>query len=107
VWTMSMVADSLPVTLPQGQDLIFYDPLHVLKRIRYGFVSSEFTIGFGGQQIKFSIDRIQKASICSPVVFLNSRITKMYDSLPLELFSPKFFAHVLSQCPCSDIVMAP
>jgi hypothetical protein len=52
------------------------------------------------------MDRIQKASICSPVVFLNSGITKMQDSLPLELFSPKVFAQALSQCPCNDIVMA-
>jgi hypothetical protein len=89
VWTMSMVADSLPVTLPQGQVLIFSDPLHLLKRIRYGFVSSEFSIGSGRQQIKFLIDRIQKTSICSPVIFLNSRITKMHDLLSLKLFSQR------------------
>jgi hypothetical protein len=49
VSTMSMVADSLSVTLPQGQVLIFSDHLHLPKRIRYRFVSSEFSIGFGGQ----------------------------------------------------------
>jgi hypothetical protein len=49
VWTMSMVADSLPVILSQGQVLIFSDRLYLLQRIRYRFVSSEFSIGFGGQ----------------------------------------------------------
>jgi hypothetical protein len=89
VWIMSMVPNSVPVTLPQGQVLIFSDPLHLLKRIRYRFVSSEFSIGFGGQSIRFSIDRIHKSSICSPVAFLNSRIAKIHDSLHLELFSQR------------------
>jgi hypothetical protein len=40
------------------------------------------------------------------MVFLNFRVTKMHDSLPLEVFSPKVFTHVLSQCPYGDIVMA-
>jgi hypothetical protein len=66
VWTMSLVAESLPVTLPQGQVLIFSDSLHLLKRIRYRFVSSEFSIGFGGEQIQFSIDRIQKRATVYP-----------------------------------------
>jgi hypothetical protein len=69
-----------------GHCAIICDPLHRLKRIRYRWVCAEFLVGFGTQPITLSFARICDAGILSPVGFLNPRITKMHDVLPLELF---------------------
>jgi hypothetical protein len=61
-------------------------------RIRYRSVSSDTVIGFGADAVPFSIRDIEKWKILSLVIFMNSHMTKMHDSLP-----PHFFAQQLSQ----------
>jgi hypothetical protein len=67
--------------------LVISDPLHLLKRIRYRLLSSDFRIGVNGDERDFLISTIQTIAQVPPAVFDNSRMTKMHDSLPLHLFS--------------------
>jgi hypothetical protein len=67
--------------------LIITDPVYILKLIRYCFLSSPFQVGVGHDQTEFRIDDVQHKLPLPPTVFDNSRITKMHDSLALELFS--------------------
>jgi hypothetical protein len=46
------------------------------------------------ERIDFSIDRIQQGHFLSPVVFNNSKASKMRDSLSFELFSPKTLSYI-------------
>jgi hypothetical protein len=93
--------DSLSETaFPAGACLdagaIICDPKHLVKRLRYRFVRSELSIGFGAENIPFSLTKIQAAGFLAPVVFENSAITKMHDALPLQLFSPITFGWILA-----------
>jgi hypothetical protein len=85
---------------------IICDPKHLEKRLRYRLVSAEFSIGFGDDRISFSLARIQGADFLAPIVFDNSRITKMHDSLPLQLFSPVTFSWIL-ETEGLELVLAP
>jgi hypothetical protein len=64
-------------------------------------MSSTFLIRSGQSQIDDTPERIQIPSICTPVVFLNSEVTKMRDaiavaSVPLLLAHNRLsFAHSL------------
>jgi hypothetical protein len=70
-------------------------------------VSSDlFSIGFGADEITFSLARIREANFLAPVVFDNSKITKMHDSLPLQLFSPVTFSWILKH-PGPELVLTP
>jgi hypothetical protein len=62
-------------------------PLRILKRIRSRFLSGHFRIGVGNDKTEFCIDQIRDKSPLPSIAFNNSRITKIYDSLALELFS--------------------
>jgi hypothetical protein len=107
VETPDLVKIVLPDHFLQGLLAIICDPKHLCKRLRYRFVSARFSIGFGDQPpILFSLDRIQTAGFLAPVVFDNSRITKMYDSLPLQLFSPVTFMWILAH-PGPELVLTP
>jgi hypothetical protein len=66
---------------------IVSDPLHFLGRIRYRLLSSDFTIGVNENLKAFSRFYFQMAAQVPPVVFDNARITKMHNSLPVQLFS--------------------
>jgi hypothetical protein len=104
----AMFGISLGEHLLSGVLRIICDPKHLVKRVRYRFVhGSEFSIGFGVEDIRFSLDRIKAAGFLPPVVFENSRITKMHDSLPLELFSPVTFACILEREWAPEMVLAP
>jgi hypothetical protein len=79
---------SLPVSFLQGICPIICDHKHLVKRIRYRFMSSsQFSIGFGTEERFFSLSRIQQAGFLPDIVFDNSQITKIHDLLPLYLFS--------------------
>jgi hypothetical protein len=58
-------------------------------------VCAEFSIGFGGDRMSFSLATIPGRDVLAPIVFDNSRITKMHISLPLQLFSPVTFSWIL------------
>jgi hypothetical protein len=49
----------------------------------------------GGQHIIFSLERIKDAGFLASIVFDNSHVTKIHDSLPMQLFAPLTFAVVL------------
>jgi hypothetical protein len=67
--------------------VVMSDPLHLLKRIRYRLLSADFRINVNGDERDFAISAIQTIAQIPQVVFNNSRMTKMHDSLPLHLFS--------------------
>jgi hypothetical protein len=73
--------------------VIICDPLHLLKRIRFlvllQFICPE-------EHFEFFLSIIPEVHILSPVVFSNSRESKMHDSLPLELLSLKTLAYILN-----------
>jgi hypothetical protein len=70
----------------RARRLIITDPLHILKCIRYHFLSSPFRIGVGHGQTDFCIDDVRDKLPLPSIVFDNSRITKMHDLLALGLF---------------------
>jgi hypothetical protein len=97
----------LPHDLLRDLLAIICDPKHLAKRLRYRFVSAEFSIGFDPEHfIIFSLERIKGAGFLSLAVFDNSRITKMHDSLPLQLFSPVTFNWILTH-PGPELVLTP
>jgi hypothetical protein len=57
-----------------------------LKRIMYRLVSFD-AHARGHDSEYFSLHRIQAHVLLQPVVFQNTKVTKMHDSLPLHLFS--------------------
>jgi hypothetical protein len=66
--------------------LVIADRLHLLERISYRMLRGEFRIGINGDTSTFRVSKIQMSAKVSPVVFDNSRITKMDDSPPLDFF---------------------
>jgi hypothetical protein len=107
-WTQKVLFDSLHVPLDIPDCAAICDPLDLLKRIRYRWVLGALSIGVGPDDpTTFSLENIQGWRILSPVVFLNSHITKMHDSLPLRLFSPATFKQVLERGPSPEHVLAP
>ena len=68
---------------------IISDPLHILKRVRYRLLSGkQIIIGFQTENSVIDLNLLQSQLIqCPSIVFNNSKITKMHDSLPLTLFS--------------------
>jgi hypothetical protein len=106
VLTPNMNTIAFPDQVLDGLYAIICDPNHLEKRLRYRFVSACFSIGFGTECIIFSLDAIEAAGFLAPVVFDNSRITKMHDSLPLQLFSPVTFNWILHH-PGPELVLAP
>jgi hypothetical protein len=60
-------------------------PLDLLKRVRYHWVMAvTFCIASRAAKIGFNLDNVQGANIVSPLVFVNSPVSKMHDSLPLQ-----------------------
>jgi hypothetical protein len=100
--------NSLPVGFLQGICPIICNPKHLVKRIRYRFVSSsQFSIGFIAEERFFSLLRIQQAGFLPDIVFDNSQITKMHDLLPLYLFSPMTFTFILSREYTPELMLSP
>jgi hypothetical protein len=91
VWTMSMVADSLPATLPHGQVLIFSDPLHLLKRLRHRFVSSEFPLDLVGNKSTSRSTEFKKRAFAPPWYFLKFSHYKDARFAPFGIVLPKGF----------------
>lgn len=71
--------------------LIIPDFLHLMKRARYRIVSSDIRIGYKEKYIDVKISDFEKKLNLPKIVFNNCNLTKMHDSLPLELFSIKSF----------------
>jgi hypothetical protein len=67
--------------------LVVPDPLHLQKWIRYRLLSGEFRVAPTGSTHIFSITKIHTVAQLHPVVFDNSRITKLHEPLPLNLLS--------------------
>jgi hypothetical protein len=74
--------------------LVISDPLDILKRIRYRFLSGRLRIAVGNDQTEFHIDDVRDKLPLPPIVFNNSGITKIHDSLALELFSQASFHQI-------------
>jgi hypothetical protein len=102
---MSDRSDSIP-DMPV-RPVVICDPLHLLKRIRYRWVTSTFSIGFGTERVLFSTRRIKNAGFLSPIVFLQSRVSKMHDALPVQLFSPLTLSLIFRDNLSSEFIMAP
>jgi hypothetical protein len=98
---------------PSSSRAVAGDPLHLEKRVRYRMVSRrEFSVAWSRRngdvvQIQFSLDRIREAGICSPLVFANSKASKMHDSLPLGLFSVKTLGDILRTKKPPELLMVP
>jgi hypothetical protein len=86
--------------------VIICDPLHLLKRIRYRLVALLQLI-CPEEHFEFFLCVIHEAHILAPVVFNNSRESKMHDSLPLELFSLKTLACILNNPIIAETMMVP
>ena len=73
--------------LPIDFNTVLYtnDPLHMLKRARYRFLSHNFSQVFSNGNI-FNFSNIRHKFNIPSIVWYNGKITKMHDSLPLELF---------------------
>jgi predicted transposase YbfD/YdcC len=81
-----------------SQRLMISDPLHILKHIRYRFLSRHFRIRVGNDKTKFCIDQIRNKLPLPSIVYNNSRITNMHDSLAFELFSQASVHTIFQNC---------
>jgi hypothetical protein len=77
-----------------------------MKRIHHRWVSSEIAIPFGADPAKFSLRTLEGWNGVSLVVFMNSHITKMHNSLPLRFFSLTTFSTILRRGQGPQFVMA-
>ena len=68
-----------------SKPLFISDPLHILKRGRYRYLSHNF-VYFSRKEKSFNYTQIVSLINLHSYVFDNSRITKMHDELPLKLF---------------------
>jgi hypothetical protein len=59
------------------------------------------------QKVHFSLDDIRGAGIHPPLVFINSRVSKMHDSIPLQLFSPNTLSLILQCGMANQLLMMP
>jgi hypothetical protein len=64
-------------------------------------------MGLGHEELLFPIKRIQQAGFLSPIMFLQSRVSKVHDSLPLELISPSALTVILWDNLQTEFVLAP
>jgi hypothetical protein len=87
--------------------VIISDPLHLLKRICYRLIRTTLLMGLEHEELLFSIKRFQPIGFLSPIVFLQSRVSKMHDSLPLELFSPETLTVILRDHLQTEFMLAP
>jgi hypothetical protein len=79
-----------------------------MKRIRYRWVCFTFSTSFGSEEdIMLSLESIQSVGILLPAVVLTILITKMHDSLPLQLFSRLTLATIVERGLGTEIVIAP
>jgi hypothetical protein len=90
-----------------GGYAVFCDPLHLLKRKRYRWVACLFSIRFGADPLSsFSTKTLRNWRILPLVVFLNSQIRRMPDSLPFRLSSPRPFHDIRIRGPYPKHIMA-
>ena len=82
-FTVGQFNDNIPINLNQPIHCI--DPLHLLKRVRYRFLSHNFSL-VSKNEDTFNYTKLVSKFNLPDVVFDNSKITKMHDSLPLQLF---------------------
>jgi hypothetical protein len=80
--------------------------LQLLNRIRHRLLRIE-EFFLPEEHLHFCLQAIQDAHILSPVVFNNSRESKMHDSLPLELFSLTTLRHILENPIVGETMLAP
>ena len=73
------------------------DILHIFKRLRYRVLSCVVHCGFNLHNNYISIKLIKEILKVPSIVFDNSKLTKMNDQLPLELFDPYNFLKLLKE----------
>jgi hypothetical protein len=105
-WARRIPPESLVLNV-SGCPIVISDPLPLMKRIRYRWVSSLLSIGFCESLILFSTKNRQNWNILLPVVFLTSNTNKTHDSLPLRFFPPAPFSAILGRVARHESVMAP
>jgi hypothetical protein len=93
VWQGSLTRQPAFVPILRNTFAITCGPLHLCEQIRYGLLSLALFIS-EKERIDLDISRIQKVGFLSPVIFNNSPESKMHDSLPFELFSPKTLSYI-------------
>ena len=76
--------------LKSNEILYVSDPLHVLKRGRYRFVSHQL-VKLNKSDIPINIQNIEEITNLPHIVFESKKITKMHDFLPLRLFDIEIF----------------
>jgi hypothetical protein len=65
------------------------DPLHLLKRVRYRMLKgTAMVLGFHDSAPRLDLEAIKELlkDLLPPVVFSDDQLTKMHDSLPIQLF---------------------
>jgi hypothetical protein len=99
-WNIEIFEEAMPNMIfnTRARRRIITEPLHVLKRIHYRFLSGPFRIGVGHDQTEFCIGDVRDKLPLPPIVFDNSRITKMHDSLTLELVSQASLHQIFNNC---------
>ena len=77
---------------------IVSDPLHLLKRARYRILSNNLSQDFYNPSKIIDIQKTKQLFDLPSIVYSNSKITKMHDSLPLMLFDLKNLLLLFSKC---------
>jgi hypothetical protein len=74
--------------MPIPSLLVSSDPHHILKRIRYRLVAFDAESEADRPEL-FSLAHMRAYVQLQPVVYQNSKVTKMHNFLPLHLFSQR------------------
>ena len=70
-----------------NQLLMISDPLHLLKRARYRILSSNVHLGITPNTDILNIEELKEIFKYPSLVYDNSKVTKMHDSLATQIFS--------------------
>jgi hypothetical protein len=87
--------------------IVVSDPLQLMKRISYGWIRRPLSFGLGEEELLFFFTkRNHEAEFLSPVVFLRSQLSKIHNSLPLQLFSTSTLAVIFRDVLRAEFSMA-
>ena len=89
---------TIPLIKKSFVNIVVTDGLHLLKRLRYRFLSSRIHAGFIKKTPFIEIESVMRILHFLPsIVFNNEKFTKMNDNLPLKLFDSKSFVALINQ----------
>jgi hypothetical protein len=106
-WSLLVNDYLLPFPDMLTDSVAISDPFHLLRRSRDRLIRTTLSMGLGHGGSLCSIERVQQIGFLSPIVFLQSRVSKMHDSLPLGLFSPRTLTVILRDNLQTEFMLAP